>query len=311
MDQRSTDRPPFDERAALAELERLREQIALRRRERKATSEEFDRFVKSFRNRPARTAEAAADPPAPSARRMPEPALPMAAVGPASPEARAAGFEPMAIVSDTVAIPSGPTPIPPEPIAIPPEPTAIPSEPPLTSSEAAAIPSEPIAIPQEPMATASESIPASEAPPIAPAAPQARSRARLLGGGALMLAVAGGVAAWTLRHRGPEPPAASTTLSRPTPSAPATAAPAPAVAAAEVVTSRRVWMRILADGERVLEREVPADTRLPVNALRTIVIRTGDAGAVRVTIQGRDQGVLGRAGEVVTRSFAIPAAEER
>ena len=40
---------PFDERAALRELERLREQIERYRSQRKATIEEFDRFVDSFK----------------------------------------------------------------------------------------------------------------------------------------------------------------------------------------------------------------------------------------------------------------------
>jgi uncharacterized protein DUF4115 len=60
------------------------------------------------------------------------------------------------------------------------------------------------------------------------------------------------------------------------------------------------------DGEKVLEREVPAGTRVPLNAEKTIVIRTGDAGAVRLALRGEDRGLLGAEGEVVTRSFAVP-----
>jgi cytoskeleton protein RodZ len=63
---------------------------------------------------------------------------------------------------------------------------------------------------------------------------------------------------------------------------------------------------VLVDGERVLEREVPADTRVPLAAQKTILIRTGDAGAVRLSILGEDQGFLGREGEVLTRSFTVP-----
>jgi hypothetical protein len=74
---------------------------------------------------------------------------------------------------------------------------------------------------------------------------------------------------------------------------------------AEIVTTRRVWMRVLVDGERVLEREVPADRRVPLSPQYTIVIRTGDAGAVRLSIRGEDQGFLGREGEVLTRSFTV------
>jgi hypothetical protein len=45
---------------------------------------------------------------------------------------------------------------------------------------------------------------------------------------------------------------------------------------------------------------------VPLNAEKTIVIRTGDAGAVRLAIRGEERGVLGAEGEVVTRSFAVP-----
>src|SRR5262245_33535098 len=40
---------PFDEKAALAELERLRESIQAARKARQRTSDEFDAFIKSFR----------------------------------------------------------------------------------------------------------------------------------------------------------------------------------------------------------------------------------------------------------------------
>jgi cytoskeleton protein RodZ len=65
-------------------------------------------------------------------------------------------------------------------------------------------------------------------------------------------------------------------------------------------------MRVIVDGQRVVEREVPAGTRLPLNAEKTIVIRTGDAGAVRLTIRGQEPAFLGVEGEVVTRSFTVP-----
>jgi cytoskeleton protein RodZ len=65
-------------------------------------------------------------------------------------------------------------------------------------------------------------------------------------------------------------------------------------------------VRVLADGERVVERELPANARVPLKAEKTIVIRTGDAGAVRLSIGGREHVVLGRDGEVVTRRFDLP-----
>jgi len=75
--------------------------------------------------------------------------------------------------------------------------------------------------------------------------------------------------------------------------------------AAEIVTSRRVWLRVVVDGARVVEREVAEDTRIPVQAGSQLVLRAGDAGAVRVSIAGKDQGVLGGTAQVVTRTFDL------
>jgi hypothetical protein len=94
------------------------------------------------------------------------------------------------------------------------------------------------------------------------------------------------------------------------PPAPAVPAPAPPAAAtseippAEVTTIRRVWMRVTVDGERVVEREVAEGTKIPLNGSQ-IVIRAGDAGAVRVSIAGKDQGVFGPAGQAATRTLTV------
>ena len=85
------------------------------------------------------------------------------------------------------------------------------------------------------------------------------------------------------------------------PSAPSAAQPAQAGGGLEtgIVTLRPVWVRVLVDGERAVERELRGNERIPLRAQRTIAIRAGDAGALRVLIAGRDQGTLGRDGEVV------------
>jgi hypothetical protein len=131
----------------------------------------------------------------------------------------------------------------------------------------------------------------------------------------LIVVLAVGMLARTLWTRAPETtpppsatPAAPVAAPEPTPAA----APAPAAATvsptsqSELTTIRRVWMRVTVDGERVLEREVPADTKVPLNAEKTIVIRTGDAGAVKLSIRGGEPAALGAEGEVVTRSFPVP-----
>jgi hypothetical protein len=72
----------------------------------------------------------------------------------------------------------------------------------------------------------------------------------------------------------------------------------------ELTTMRPVWMRVTADGERRLEREVPGGQKLSFGADRAIVLRAGDGGAVRLSVNGSDRGMLGRAGYPVTRTVA-------
>jgi hypothetical protein len=144
------------------------------------------------------------------------------------------------------------------------------------------------------------------------AAPPQRRRVALVMLAVLLL---GGLAAWALWPTGPAAPAAEVTNTsapaptryEPPPATEAAATPAaPESRATELTTTRNVWVRVIADGERVVERELPAGSRIPFSAQKTIVIRTGDAGAVSLTIAGEDQGTLGREGQVVTRSFTVP-----
>src|SRR5438094_843243 len=85
------------------------------------------------------------------------------------------------------------------------------------------------------------------------------------------------------------------------------AAPADAHALqGELKIQRRVWVRVLLDGQRAVERELAAGTRIPLQADRAIVIRAGDAGALRLTINGVDRGPLGKDAEIITRTFTAP-----
>jgi hypothetical protein len=97
------------------------------------------------------------------------------------------------------------------------------------------------------------------------------------------------------------PPPAPRPASEPAPAPVATPPPR-----AEIVTSRQVWMRVMVDGEKVIEREVPPDTRIPLNPAAQFVVRAGDAGAVKVMIDGKDQGAFGVDGRVATRAFTVP-----
>ena len=55
-----------------------------------------------------------------------------------------------------------------------------------------------------------------------------------------------------------------------------------------------------------MEREFPADQRIPLGADRAIVIRAGDAGAIRLVVDGKDLGPLGRDGQIFSRAFTVP-----
>lgn len=92
----------------------------------------------------------------------------------------------------------------------------------------------------------------------------------------------------------PQPPAAAAT---------APVAPPQAPPFAELSTVRRAWVRVVVDGRKVIERELPADSRVPIEPGSQIVVRAGDAGAVRVAIGGKDQGAVGADGQAATKIF--------
>jgi hypothetical protein len=260
---------PFDERAALDELERFRQEIERERARRKAVSDQFESFVQSFK-KPA--------PPSP---------VP-AEAGP--------------VVASKAAPPPAPVHRPPERPRI-----ELPRETPAVTT--GTVEREVVIAPR---------LEASPAP---------RRRSSLAVGLVALLLVAAAIA-WLL-WRPAAPPATSTQSTPATepgpvpgtppsgvPGEPATtttagsepAAPAAAPTGTELTTIRTVWVRVIVDGERVLERELPADSRIPLTPTKTIVIRTGDAGAVRLTVAGQDQGFLGREGQVVTRTFTVPGS---
>jgi hypothetical protein len=74
-------------------------------------------------------------------------------------------------------------------------------------------------------------------------------------------------------------------------------------------------MRVTVDGVRTLERELPAGQTLSFGGERAVVVRAGDAGGVRATMNGVDRGPLGRDGWPQTVPFTLdppaPAAPPR
>jgi hypothetical protein len=286
---------PWDESAALEELERLKRGIEEWRRRRKDVQADFDRFVRGFRTPPPE-------------RDIGRPTNDTPAVQVA---ARTADLAPEAPTIDT-AVAGPPITAPP----VPPMSAAIPS---VTAAEPAVSMSEPSAV------LAESHVPAAFAMPVtsralSPAQRKRRTQVIVAAGVvALVIAVA---ALLTLTRddmpdgssaRGPQPAAARTTQA-PRPTAPSDSRPDPVVAErsrSEITALRRVWLRVVVDGTREVERELQAGDRIPLRAGRTVVIRAGNAGALRLTINGEDRGTLGPEGEVVTRTLQIPPAPDR
>lgn len=116
----------------------------------------------------------------------------------------------------------------------------------------------------------------------------------------------------------PLPALTSDLLLLPTPTVPATVTPTPRPPATpEVVASivmdveaeQRAWLRVLVDGQLAEEGVLrDGDTRSWV-AEQFITLRTGNAGGVRLTLNGEDLGTMGGVGEVVERTWIIDQGE--
>ena len=271
---------PFDERAALDELERLAEKIQSTRRQRERAVAEFNAFVKTFKDDEHATRLAALQPVARTEATVP-PRPPV----PPPIERRAAEATP----------PPAPAPAPAAPVMIAADPDA-----------------EPIAW------TASKSKSPSLDLPALLATPRGR-----IGLAAASLLVVVLLVSWLVSQSGnatPEnepaaaPAAQTPPASTPAPaSSPATAAPltptpvastgVPRALNVVLMTSRPVWTRVIVDDRKVIERELPGSQTIPLGADRAIAIRAGDAGAIRLVVDGKDIGVMGRDGQIGSRAF--------
>jgi cytoskeleton protein RodZ len=68
------------------------------------------------------------------------------------------------------------------------------------------------------------------------------------------------------------------------------------------------WLSILADGNLMYEQIAQPGFSQTFEARREISIRTGNAGAVGVEVNGQNLGRLGESGEVLTRDFTLKSA---
>lgn len=283
-------RVPFDDRAALEELERLQRSIQEYRRRREDAEGAFEEFVGSFRT----------------------PAVHRQAAGAVSQAAPLPGFQ-----RPAVAVPMAGAPVPPAPPSVLPQPPApngldlFESAGPVTAAARAASPPGAPFLFSDTAYSDDGALPASDEAPAAGVSRRtrrgARGRVPLALGTAAVLVVA---AVLITRSRNapaePSPAPAAATVAPPAATPPPAPVAAPVIPPAEIRALRRVWVRVLVDGNREVERELEADARVALPAGRTFVVRAGDAGAIRFLLKGQDQGPLGPEGVVVTRTFTAP-----
>lgn len=334
------DRQPFSEEAALRELEDLHRAIEASRVRRKDANDAFDRFLRSFDRRPA-PASAPESPPASRSAAVP----PIAAVPAPSAASAVPAMRPVA-PAPAPAVPIAAVPVPPAVAqaenAAQPQPimelTPAKVTPPIVEAPPPDFPSEwppeqPDALDldhwEQSTATGVTAFPeesdkgvsgvtgpvfASEPRtiPSALALPLRSSRRFPVVAVAAAVLVIAAVAFFALRGTSDDTArtdaaAAETPAPRPPPQ-PAPAPPPPPLPPprAEIVTSRQVWIRVMVDGQKVIERELPPNTRIPLDPAAQFVVRAGDAGAVKVAIEGKDQGPFGVDGRVATKAFTVP-----
>jgi hypothetical protein len=275
---------PWNEGSALEELERIKEAIEECRRRRKELQAEFDGFVRSFRSSgKERTAVEPGNTNIGAAGEAPQPAPIVPASSTAIP--LAAPLPPIA---------AAPADHPPEPAP----PSFVPAvvEPPVSAP------------------------PAALRTPTTPATNWRTRRMSLVGVAAAVGVVV--IAGFLMARSGPRPadatsstvanraaaPARPPAQSAAVPSNPPSEAVQAGPPRSEILAVRRVWVRVVVDGVKAAEREMEAGERVTLPAGATAAIRAGNAGAVRVTVNGEDRGLLGAEGEVLTRTVRIPAA---
>lgn len=127
--------------------------------------------------------------------------------------------------------------------------------------------------------------------------------------------------AWSLfewSRANPTAPRKETTAEKTRPAAPTassgslpSAAVRPANARAVVLAARysdRCWTSAIADGKTVYEGIPQVGETLTWEADRQIIVNFGNAAAVDLTFNGQPVGKIGERGDVVVKTFSVPAA---
>lgn len=107
------------------------------------------------------------------------------------------------------------------------------------------------------------------------------------------------------RGIGPAGPAAAQIPAPPAPAGASTAGPGDPGGSigVEIRAAGRSWIRVISDGQTIFEGFVHAGETRRWRAHQMLTIRVGNAGALTLLVDGRDLGVAGLPGEVVTRTF--------
>jgi cytoskeleton protein RodZ len=77
------------------------------------------------------------------------------------------------------------------------------------------------------------------------------------------------------------------------------------------VVDQRSWVLVQADGERAFAGILEPGAKDSWAASQRISLRSGNAGAVRVTLNGEDLGVFGELGQVVEQEWTAPGVPTR
>lgn len=105
---------------------------------------------------------------------------------------------------------------------------------------------------------------------------------------------------------------AENTAAAPTPEAPVTSNQTPAAAETKPVEKTFIilvkakedaWVSIVADGKSVMQKVLSADRKKKVKAGKEVVLRTGNAGGIDVSFNGKPLGALGNENEPRTLTF--------
>lgn len=266
----------FDEKAALAELERLRDSIQAARQARQRTSDEFDAFVKSFRKP---TSTSSSDPPV------------------------AVVFEGSHV---GVALQSAPDSATSAASEVAQRPASESINPPIQFPN----PPSTVAIALNDDAAAERAV----SPPRDKPRRQHRlnNRPLVIVGIVAVIALALLSTRWGTRVSPPAPvpavknSAVSTqSVARPTAAPPQTAPVGPVVhpVVLELRPLRPVWMRVVVDGQKTFEGTAQGEQPLRFGADQSIVVRVGNGGDVLVKTGSREES-FGVAGQPLTRTFS-------